>query len=564
MSFDSTDEQEQQDRQDALDKFRFAEWRALLATMPDAASKLETFQEAADDIAAQFAAGRFAKPTGVDQLDDMARTYGLTEAIGQQEVERIVGQAFVRAEQDAANSKDEKRDVHARLISRSAASISPEKIDWLWAGRLARGKHTCIAGEPGTGKSQASIYVTGTITIGGDWPCDEGQATIGSVIILSAEDGPADTIIPRLMAVGADLDRVHIVSAVRNPNGRGQRTFNLQSDIELLEQKIDEIGDVALVIIDPVSSYLGKTDSHKNAEVRGVLEPLSAMAERTKVSLLSVTHFNKASSSHTTTTKALHRFMGSIAFTGAPRVAFAVIDDPEDRDRRLFLHAKNNLAAPPQGLAFRLEQTIVGDGIVASRAVWETAPVSITANQALAAEMAGTDKRRALAEAEDFLRDTLSGGPVPASDVQETARDNLISNASLRRAKSKLKVEVKREGFGPGSKVIWLFPPLHRCSKPPIDAHPIGVSTYGENEHLWSEEGLFPAADPVEPNIGKGGKGKKEKDRFRVVGATSDGTVCCWCHRPGSVLKIRDAAVVGSKAQPLHRQCAQLWFEVES
>ena len=78
MSFDSTDEQEQQDRQDALDKFRFAEWRALLATMPDAASKLETFQEAADDIAAQFAAGRFAKPTGVDQLDDMARTYGLT------------------------------------------------------------------------------------------------------------------------------------------------------------------------------------------------------------------------------------------------------------------------------------------------------------------------------------------------------------------------------------------------------------------------------------------------------------------------------------------------------
>src|SRR4029450_5688429 len=127
------------------------------------------------------------------------------------------------------------------------------------------------------------------------------------------------------MEVGADLDRVHIVSAVRNPNGRGQRTFNLQSDIELLEQKIEQLGDVALVIIDPVSSYLGKTDSHKNAEVRGVLEPLSAMAERTNVAVLSITHFSKAGAA--TGAKALHRFIGSIAFVGAPRVAFALIAD---------------------------------------------------------------------------------------------------------------------------------------------------------------------------------------------------------------------------------------------
>src|SRR5262249_30870158 len=163
---------------------------------------------------------------------------------------------------------------------------------------------------------------------------------------------------------------------------KDRRAFNLQTDLALLEQKIVEIGNVALVVVDPVSSYLGKTDSHKNSEVRGVLEPLSEMAERTRVAVLTITHFSKTVASNTT--KALHRFIGSIAFTGAPRTAFAVIEDAESEGGRyLFLHAKNNLTAPAQGLAFRLEQTIIDPwGIVASRVWWESKPVSITANQA--------------------------------------------------------------------------------------------------------------------------------------------------------------------------------------
>ena len=180
------------------------------------------------------------------------------------------------------------------LISRKANLIPPEKVDWLWPGRLARGKQTCFAGEPGTGKSQLSISIIAAITTGGDWPCGEGRAPIGNAIILSAEDGAADTIVPRLMAAGADLDRVHIISAVRNPGRGDNRTFNLQTDIELLERKIAEIGEVGIVNIDPVSSYLGKIDSHKNSEVRSVLEPLSEMADRTRVAILSVTIFPRA------------------------------------------------------------------------------------------------------------------------------------------------------------------------------------------------------------------------------------------------------------------------------
>jgi hypothetical protein len=307
----------------------------------------------------------------------------------------------------------------AALVSRCAAEIAPERIEWLWPGRLARGKHACIAGEPGTGKSQLSIAIIAAVTTGGEWPCGEGRAPLGSAIVLSAEDGAADTIVPRLLAAGADRTRVHVVSAVRNGDG-SRRGLNLQFDLDLLEKEIARIGDVALVVVDPVSSYLGKADSHKNSEVRSVLEPLSEMAERMRVAILSVTHFSKTGAN--TTTKALHRFIGSIAFTGAPRAAFAVIEDVEHNGRRLFLHAKNNLAPPPQGLAFRLEQCIVGDGIVVSRILWDSEPVAITADAALAADASGTETRTAKAEAMEFLQAVLAGEPVPAAQVNRMAR----------------------------------------------------------------------------------------------------------------------------------------------
>jgi putative DNA primase/helicase len=341
----------------------------------------------------------------------------------------------------------------AALVSRCAADIAPEKIEWLWPGRLALGKHICIAGEPGTGKSQLSIAIIAAITTGAEWPCGEGNAPVGNVILLSAEDGAADTIRPRLQATGTDLKRVHLISAVHDVDRR--RTLNLQHDLDLLESKIAEIGDVALVVIDPISSYLGKTDSHKNSEVRAVLEPLSEMAERARVAILSITHFSKSGANNTT--KALHRFIGSIAFTGAPRAAFAVIEDAE-HGRRLFLHAKNNLVGPPQGLAFRLEQCIIGEDIVASRIWWDTEPVGITVDEALAADAAGTETRTAKAEAMEFLPAVLAGEPVPASEVNRMAREHGLTTKAVRSARETLEVKIERNGFGPGSKSLWSLP----------------------------------------------------------------------------------------------------------
>jgi putative DNA primase/helicase len=379
----------------------------------------------------------------------------------------------------------------AYLSSRRAADITPRRIDFLWAGRLARGKHTAFAGEPGD-------YVAATISRGGEWPCNEGRAPLGNVIIFNAEDGADDTIVPRLIAAGADRERIHIVSAVLLEDGKGRRTFNLQADLALLEKKIREIGDVALVIIDPISSYMGKTDSHKNSEVRGALEPLSEMADRMKVAVLSITHFSKAGSGNTN--KALHRFIGSIAFVGAPRAAFAVIEDADNEGRILFLHAKNNMAPKPQGLAYRLLQTIVCDDIVASYVHWESTPVTISADQALgAAESTGS--RTTKEEATDFLRDILGQGEMPAEEVQQAARKAGITPKPLRSAREALKVKSRREGFGPGAVWYWSLPSGPLMPSPPIDAQPRDRASMDPEGIYGSKEdaGLPPKARLREP-----------------------------------------------------------------
>ena len=318
--------------------------------------------------------------------------------------------------------------------------------------------------------------------MGGMWPCDEGRSPQGSVIILSAEDGPSDTIVPRLHAAGADCGRVHIVTSVQaDYRAQTRRGFNLQADLELLEAKIEEIGDVALVVIDPISSYLGTTESHKNAEVRGVLEPLTETAERMRVAVLSVTHFSKGGSN--STSKALHRFIGSIAFVGAPRMAFAVIEDADNPERRLLLSAKNNLAAPPSGIAYRLRQTIVGHGIVASRVDWEPEHVTITANEALAAD-AGNIGTRPCEDAESFLRELLADGPVPAKQVRVDADSMGFTWATVRRAKNRLGIKPHKAGMDGGW--AWSLPKMLNEGE---DAHLINPSTFGTSEHLRVIEG---------------------------------------------------------------------------
>jgi putative DNA primase/helicase len=147
----------------------------------------------------------------------------------------------------------------------------------------------------------------------------------------------------------------------------------------------------------------------------------------------------------------------------------------------LVLHAKNNMAPKPQGLAYRLLQTIIGDadkGIVASYVHWDSSPVTISANDALgAAESSGS--RNAREEAEEFLRDLLAGGPIPQTEVRAAAEGAGLAWATVRRAKGRLGVEPHKDGMDGGW--TWTLPKVLKSAE---GAHIPNMSTFGENEHL--------------------------------------------------------------------------------
>ena len=383
----------------------------------------------------------------------------------------------------------------------------------MWPGRVAVGKLTLIAGEAGLGKSQLSIAMAAAVTTGGEWPCCEGRAPQGNVIFLSAEDGAADTVVPRLIAAGADCERVELVSAVHD--GKSRRSFDLSVDLALLEQRISTIGNVKAIIIDPISSYLGtKVDSHVNAAVRGVLEPLSELAARLGIAILAITHPPKG-----TGTTAINRFIGSIAFVAAARAAFMVTRDPDDENRRLFLPVKNNLAPLGKGLAFRLEQRLVADGIVGSWVAWETETVTITADQALQAADDRGGGGGAGADAEEFLREALAGGALAVIDLKADGKEAGLSWATIRRAKDRLGVVATRESHGRdgAGRWTWAMPLSARCSSRLQDAHSSEMSTLQESEHLAADQakaptGIAPADDlipaflPRRPALGSGGR----------------------------------------------------------
>jgi len=297
-----------------------------------------------------------------------------------------------------AKGKAQRED---RLVISKAADLEMRGVDWLWPGRFARGKFGLIAGLPDMGKGQIAAFIAASVTALIALPCDEGSAPQGNVIWFNAEDGERDTVLPRLIAARADPKRVHFVNGARV--GGVDKTFSLVTDLRLLRRAIERIGNVVLVIIDPVSAYLGvgKVDGRSATDVRGVLTPLKDMAEELHIAVIGITHFNKKDDIKS----ALLRVSDSIAYVAAARHVYAVLDDPEDKNSKLFVKAKNNLArdtkAPRYGMSMKKVgyDAKLGVDINAPVIVWHPQHVEITANEAMQAAGGHTAKR----EARDFL-----------------------------------------------------------------------------------------------------------------------------------------------------------------
>jgi hypothetical protein len=347
----------------------------------------------------------------------------------------------------------------SRPILCNLGDVTPRAIDWLWPAKIPRGKITLIAGEPGQGKSSVSMDIASRVTTGAAWP--DGQANQaapvlmakpGSVVLLSAEDDPEDTIRPRADAAGADVARITLLKGIEYESGK-RRCFNLEHDLPALEQAIQARPDCRLVVIDPVSSYLGRNDSHVNAEMRALLEPLTELAARYRVAVVIITHLAKGQNR-----KAIHAVIGSIAFVGLARASFMVVADRNDRERRLFLPIKNNLTKDTGGLAFRIvDRQVHGQTVGAIE--WEPGTVEISADDAISDEpqKRGTP---AVVECCHWLHGKLQGGVrVPAEEIYDEGENAMgFSRSTIKRAKAELDIEAVKEGFGPGGRWVWFLP----------------------------------------------------------------------------------------------------------
>jgi len=370
------------------------------------------------------------------------------------------GRQYITREIAKARSKLTKQTLRGSVLMRCVADIETRPIDWMWYGRLARGKVIIVAGHPGTGKSQLGLSCAATVSTGGRWP-DRSPCKHGSVIILSAEDDPADTTGPRLVAAGADLRNVHVIDAVRvtGKDGRPCETqFDLGRDIAALDSALGKMPDAALLIIDPITAYLGSADSHKNAEVRGLLAPLSKLAEKHNIAILCITHLNKGGGAGVGT-GALMRVMGSLAFVAAARAAYVVVRDPEDHGRRLFLPAKNNLGTDETGFAFRIQSCKVSDDIETSRVVWESGAIEASVDEMLDAPSEPKKRDAAI----EFLKDLLREKPVRSAEVARLAEMAGLAWKTVMRAKDRLGVRAIKERTADGS-WSWAMPNYQTAS----------------------------------------------------------------------------------------------------
>lgn len=381
------------------------------------------------------------------------------------------------------------------------ADVQPESVRWLWSGRIPLGKVSVLCGDPSLGKSMVSLDLAARVSRGVPWPDRRDEPNpAGGVVIVSAEDDVSDTIRPRLDAAGADVSRIVALQGIRytdDEGASGQRSFNL-SDLPALEDAIRAVPECRLLVIDPVSAFMAGVDSHKNADVRGVLAPLAELAARFKVAVVCVTHLSKAPGR-----PAMYRATGSLAFVAAARAAWLFVADKGQPGRRLMLGVKNNLAAECTGLAYRIESG--GGRFGAPVIAWDPAPVTTSADEALTAAEASQLRPAKRDEAMEWLRELLASGAMPSEAVKREGLAAGYSWPTVRRAKDALRIVPKRSGFGRGASWFWELPSggavAHEDAQPPkgegcapsagaienavsegpdtIDAQMPDVSTYG-------------------------------------------------------------------------------------
>jgi hypothetical protein len=319
------------------------------------------------------------------------------------------------------------------------ADVVPEAVLWLWHPRLPRGKVVLLEGDPDEGKSSIALDLAARISAGAPMPFETVGRPAAGVVVLSAEDGLADTIQPRLEAAGADLSRIVSERLEALPTLDDAGIAHIRALIARVE--------AVLVVLDPLMAFVpDAVDTHKDHHSRRLLRKLAALAEETGATVLVLRHLRKGSG---------HRPKdaggGSVAYTAAARVVLLAATDPGDETRKVLARVKGNLAAPFPALAYRLPAP---DGVVRVEWLGETAHTAAELLQ----EPDDEEERGALEEAEAWLRDFLAAGARPPTDVIRAGKRAGHAERTLWRAKRRARVVSEKETGTLTGSWFWKLP----------------------------------------------------------------------------------------------------------
>lgn len=340
-----------------------------------------------------------------------------------------------------------------RVVALATARAFPARpLRWLYQPYLPLGKVSILAGPPGQGKSQLALWLASAVTRGELYGDVTGPA---DVVIVSAEDDPHDTIIPRLIAVNADFDHVFILN-VRERETDGtllDAALALPSDGPRLQTAL-EGRNIRFIVLDPVSAFLdAAVDSYKNASVRRALQPLKTVAEAVGASIIAITHLTKGFQAN----EPLDRVIDSVAFTALARSVMLMSADPDDEQgtrgsTKVMLLAKANLA-PPGEHAQRFElQTLAVPTDAGPVSTSRIAQVGAAPDLRSHDLLMPPDERSELSNAIDFLRRELRDGWRSSDDIRKAGHTLGVSDRTLKRARQVVCGRAQKER---GEKARW-------------------------------------------------------------------------------------------------------------
>jgi putative DNA primase/helicase len=344
--------------------------------------------------------------------------------------------------------------------------ITPAPIHWLWPGRIPLGYVTLLVSDPGAGKSLVALDIAARVTTARQWPDEpvksqetrvksqhpDSESTSGSspstldsrlppsgprpstldprppfsVLLLNIEDHFANTVRPRLDALGADCSRILGISHVPGDGIDGtHRPLAVNRDINRIAMLLREIPDCRLIILDPITAFFGDSSNRATGNIWKVLINLSWLAASADLAVLAISHLRKKEGAP------LHRALGSMAYMAAARAAWTICPDPDHPSRRLFLPLKNNLAESAGGLAFTIETHPSGAGPVVR---WLSDSIDARASAVLAPHRQPGRFEGEREFAVRWLRHHLAERPLQSREVRKAADANGISAGTLRRA----------------------------------------------------------------------------------------------------------------------------------